>query len=99
MKPKVAKGLLTLARRSRKKKKGKSPRSQFYSKLMGGLAGNRGESISNHFVKQDGTAFAKAWWRLSYDLMMQATPDDQKEKMEEVLQRVSGQVNEIGNAR
>ena len=59
------------------------------------MAGNRGESISNHFVKQNSQEFVKAWWRLSYDLMMQATPDDQKERVEEILQRAGGNINEL----
>ena len=87
--------LEALARRSRKRKKGKSNRSKFYSKLMGGLAGPKGEEISKAFVDGNSAKFAQEWWKLAGELIMQTATEENRERVEEVVQRIAGNIGEI----
>ena len=73
--------LIIISRRSRKGKK-KSARSQFYSKLMTGLAGDRGEKIAQAFVKQDTVKFTQEWQKLSKELILFATSAEDREHWE-----------------
>ena len=70
------------ARGKRNTRRGKSARSKFYSKLMGGLVGSRGEKISENFVQQKPRKFCADWLDLTKKLILEATPEEKRKDME-----------------
>lgn len=55
-----------------KGKKPKSNRSAFFSKLMGKLAGDRGNKVSDLFVKQDTDGFKKEMLQIVDEIASEA---------------------------
>ena len=65
--------------------KAKSPRSQFYSKLMGLLAGKKGDAVSQAFVSKNIKSFGSQWLDISKKLLLEATSEENRQSMEQKI--------------